>query len=58
MKKRKNHSEPQKEDTPELSKNYPEEFVDVEIEKNFIIRTNVHDRSRLEKWKMGRRNFS
>ena len=47
-----------KKDSPELSKNNSEKIVEVEIEKNFSIETKEHNRSRLDKWKIGRRNFS
>lgn len=41
----------------EISKNTSKEFIEVEIEKNFFIKTLNHDRARLEKWKIGRRNY-
>lgn len=58
MKKRKKSPKPKNENSKELIKNESKEYVEVEIEKNFFIKTLNHDRSRLEKWKIGRRNFS
>jgi len=34
------------------------DFQEVKLEKNFIIETRDNDRRRLEKWKIGRKNFS
>lgn len=34
-----------------------DELREVEIEKNFFIQTKDHDKKRLEKWKIGRKNF-
>lgn len=39
------------------SKNNSEKTVEVEIEKNFFVITREPDKVRLEKWKIGRRNF-
>ena len=47
-----------KKDSSELSKSNSEKIVEVEIEKNFSIETKEHNRARLDKWKIGRRNFS
>ena len=58
MKKRNKNSNPKNDKSKELAKNKPEEFVEVEIEKNFFIKTLNHDRARLEKWKIGKKNFS
>lgn len=58
MKKRKKSPKPKNENSKELIKNESKEYVEVEIEKNSFSKTLNHDRSRLEKWKIGRRNFS
>jgi len=47
-----------KKDSSELPKNNSEKTVEVEIEKNLFIETKEHNKPRLEKWKIGRRNFS
>lgn len=41
----------------EKSKTSSKEFVEIEIEKNFFIKTQNPDRTRLEKWKIGRKNY-
>lgn len=46
------------EKTLERSKNSSTKTVLVEIEKNFFIETTEHNKVRLEKWRIGRRNFS
>lgn len=56
MKKKKN-SKPTNVNSKQASKNTPKEFVEVEIEKNFFVKTQDPDRVRLEKWQIGRRNF-
>lgn len=41
------------------SKDKPsDDMVELQIEKNFFIKTTDHDRKRQEKWKIGKRNFS
>lgn len=44
-------------DIKKLSKNNSEKTVEVDLEKNFFIITKEHNRDRLEKWRIGRRNF-
>ncbi len=56
--KNKEKNSKKKKDSPELSKNNSEKIVEVEIEKNLSIATKEHNRARLEKWKIGKRNFS
>lgn len=41
----------------EPSKNSEKKFIEIEIEKNFFIKTLNHDRNRLEKWHIGRKNY-
>ncbi|MFB5631628.1 MAG: hypothetical protein ACE5RN_08590 [Nitrosopumilaceae archaeon] len=41
----------------EKSKTSSKEFVEIEIKKNLIIKTQNPDRARLEKWKIGRKNY-
>ena len=57
MKKRKKIPNPTNDNSKEPSKNTSNELVEVEIEKNFFIATKNHDKTRLEKWLFGRRNF-
>lgn len=55
--KNKEKNSKRQENIPELSKNSFEKKIVVEIEKNFFIETREHNKARLEKWRIGRRNF-
>jgi hypothetical protein len=57
MKRREKNPKPANDNSKEVYKNTSNELVEVEIEKNFFIKTQSPDRVRLEKWKIGRRNF-
>ena len=57
MKKQKKNP-PSNDDSKEKSKTNEKDLIEVEIEKNFFIYSKNHDRTRLDKWKIGRRNFS
>lgn len=55
--KRKTNNKPKQEDSEESSNKKQKEYIELEIEENFFVKTLDHDRKRLEKWKFGRRNF-
>lgn len=57
MKTAKRKAKTNEEKNQELTKK-SDESVEVQIEKNFFVKTRNPDRVRLEKWKIGRRNFS
>ena len=57
MKKKNKNLKPKIDNSKELSKNNSKEYVEVQIEKNFIIKTRNHDKTRLEKWQIGRKYF-
>jgi len=54
--KEKNYNK--QEDALKILKNNSEKTVEVEIEKNFFIETQEHNKARLEKWRIGRKNYS
>ena len=51
-----NHKNSKTNANTKFPKNNSEEFYEVEIEKNFFIKTRDKSRPHLEKWYLGRKN--